>query len=127
MSLNKYPIDEKIFNTGVKMASEFGENLMQPIQDRLILQFAFLGRDHVDFYNKICAEARDEGHKFIYEQMAALAARSETISRTWSYAQFEVHMLAKYPFINEENLKHLYSQGCYYCWKDGIITPLEND
>jgi hypothetical protein len=125
--LNNYPIDEVIFNMGVKMASEFGENFMKPIQDRLMLQFAFLSRDHVDFYNQICIEARDEAHNFVYNQMEKLAAKRETISKTWSYAQFEVHMKAKYPLMNEANLQHLYSQGCYYCWKDGIITPLEND
>lgn len=109
------------------MVSEFGEHLGEPIQKRLMLQFAFLGIDHVDFYDRICTETRDEAHRFVYKQMEELAARNETISKTWSYAQFEVHMLAKYPLMNEDNLRLLYSQGCYYCWKDGIITPLEND
>lgn len=127
MSLNKYPIDPAIFNAGVKMAAEFGEHFMQPIQSRLMLQFAFLGMDHLDFYNIICAKARDEAHKFVYKQMETLAAKSETISNTWSYSTFKVHMEANYPMINEANLTHLYSQGCYYCWKDGIIAPLEND
>lgn len=125
--MNKFSIDEIIFNKGVQLASEFGENWLNPIQDQLMLEFAFLSRDHVDFYNKICIKARDEAYKFVFNQMSDLAGRKETISKTQSFALFEIHMQLKYPMLNEENLKKLYSQGCYYCWKDGMIPPLENE
>lgn len=108
------------------MASEFGPHFMQPIQDRLLHEFTHLTKDQLDLYDKICAQVRDEAHHFVYQQMEKLLTQGKTISKSWSYAQFEVHMKAKYPLINDENLSHLYSQGCYFCWKDGMISPLEN-
>lgn len=127
MASNKIILDPDIFNVALKMIAEFGPTLMEPIQQRLSKEFPQLTEQQLDYYNKITAQARDEGHRFVYKQMEALAAKGETISKSWSWAQFEVHMKAKYPLINHDNLSHLYSQGCYYCWKDGIITPLEND
>ncbi len=127
MSSNKYSIDADIFNIALKMASEFGEDFLQPIQARLAILFPDMMNEQLDLYNKKSGKARDEAYKFVYHQMSDLAAKSETISKSWSFAQFEVHMKAKYPLINEENLSHLYSQGCYFAYKDGIITPLEND
>lgn len=120
-------MDPHIFNIGLKMASEFGENWLTPIQPRLAKEFSELSIDQLELYNKKCTKARDEGHKFVYAQMEELAAKSKTVSKSWSFSQFEVHMKAKYPLINDENLSHLYSQGCYFAYKDGIITPLEND
>lgn len=127
MVSNKIILDPDIFNVALKMATEFGPNLMQPIQERLLKEYPQLCPKHLAYYNEITTKARDEGHRFVYKQMEQLAAKSETISKSWSKALFDVHMQAKFPLIDNENLSHLYSQGCYYCRKDGIITPLEND
>jgi hypothetical protein len=118
-------ISSEIFNAGLKMALEFGPNLNKPIQERIMAQFNAITKEAADTINQVCYQARDEGHHFIYSKLGEIAAKSTTISSLELETQFNQFILAKYLWINAENLGHLYSQGCYYAWKDGYVDVIK--
>lgn len=105
------------------MALEFGPNLNQPINQRLKDQFPQLRGIDLEEANKLCYRVRDEGVNFIYNTLGSVAGKRETIQAD----QLELLLkksLAKYLWISSENLGRIYSQGCYYAWKDGSIEAL---
>jgi hypothetical protein len=116
-------INEEILNHGLNMALEFGPNLNQPIHQRLKQKFPDLNDHKLAEINQLCYDVRDEGVNFILSTLGAVAGKRGTIK----HAELELMLkekLAKYLWINEKNLSHIYSQGCYYAWKDGSIDAL---
>ncbi|RAV99240.1 hypothetical protein [Pseudochryseolinea flava] len=63
----------KILNTGLEFAMEFGPNWLKPIQDRLHASFPSLTTQTLDEYNETCRDVMFKGHEFIYKQLEATA------------------------------------------------------
>ena len=106
--------DEKILNKGLDLAMEWGENRLQPIQEHLKKLLKIFQQKQLDEYNRICRSVMDEGQKMVYEMAEKTGCNGVRID------EWKVKMLQSYPWINDDNISHLYSQGMYYAWKDGM-------
>lgn len=107
-------MDEALLNAGLTMAMEFGQNWLKPIKERLAERFPELSASQRTEYDKICRAAMRFGH----EQVNA-ALRQDITGGDVARTAFNEAVHARYPWIDDENLGHLWSQGCYYAWKDG--------
>lgn len=121
MSLNKQnPPENEILNSGLNFAMEFGENWLQPIQKRLLFKYGFLTSKQRDEYNAICTTTMKIGHEFIYKSLADILDKDETIKENQFKENFKNFMLNEFPWIDKRNMSRLFSQGCYYAYKDGL-------
>jgi hypothetical protein len=102
---------DDLLNEGLSLAMEWGENWLEPTQERLALRRPALSQSELDEINAICQAAMKFGHDSVYD--LALKSGSKT-----KREDFEPVMRARYPWVNSENLSHLFSQGMYYAWKD---------
>lgn len=110
--------ENNILNEGLNIAMEFGENWLNPIQERLSKKYPKLDEEDLDYLNIYCREAMFEGHQFIPQILddANKPILSDQLSEL-----FSDFIRNKYNWINKENINRLFSQGCYYAWKDGYL------
>jgi hypothetical protein len=110
-------MDERILNVGLDLAMEFGKNWLQPIQTRLAKKFPTLSPAQLDEYERACREAMKFGHAQVPIQWRRAGGQEKSARRL-----FDEVVLAAHPWITRTNLSHLFSQGCYYAWKDGDLA-----
>lgn len=109
-------MDTALLNEGLAMAMEFGTNWLQPIQKRLAKKYPQLSQAELDEYDRVCREAMNFGHT----QLGACWREADSEQRQ-AVQFFRRDVLARYPWISDANLSHLFSQACYYAHKDGEI------
>ena len=109
-------MDIGVLNKGLDFAMEFGMNWLRPIQERLAAQFPYLSQAELDEYDRVCREAMNFGHT----QVAACWREAHSENRQ-AFQFFRRDVVARYPWVSDANLAHLFSQGCYYAFKDGEI------
>ncbi|MCO4294088.1 hypothetical protein NF867_14590 [Solitalea sp. MAHUQ-68] len=114
-----------ILNDGLKLAMEFGKNWLQPIQDRLKKKYRFLTLQELNDYDTICRQAMHKGHDFVYNTLTELYDVNQTISNNELKEKLKKTLLDQYPWINTSNLEALFSQSCYYAWKDGLTKCIK--
>ena len=106
-------LNPEILNYGLDLSMEFGENWLQPINDRLANKFPNLTSEEINEYNFICKEVNDIANKYIDENQ-----NSEDTNQMFIHVKFfSDFLINKYNWISENNLSRLYSQSCYYAWK----------
>ena len=105
---------ERVLNVGLRLAMEFGENWLQPIQGRLSNRYPDLSADELAEYNRICQEAMRFGHDYVIRF-------AEENDSGPSFSEFKAAIYSKYPWVSRAKLSRLRSQGHYYAWKDGLI------
>lgn len=103
---------DALLNEGLKLAMEWGQDFLEPVQGRLGARHPDLSGDQLDELNATCQAAMKFGHDFVY----GLAQKSGGNTR---YADFEPAMKARYPWVDAKNVGRLFNQGMYYAWKDG--------
>jgi hypothetical protein len=104
----------EILDHGLTLALAFGPEWLQPIQPQLARRFPTLSSRELDEYDAHCRQVRDVAQQRLSE-LAIGAGELDTVRDQW-----EAEIRAKHPWISEENLRHLYSQGCYYLYKNGF-------
>jgi hypothetical protein len=109
-------MDNAVLNTGLDFAMEFGTHWLQPIQERLAARFPSLSPSDLNEYDQVCREAMKFGHLRLVVCWREARADQQRASELF---RRDIH--ARYPWVSDSNLEHLFSQGCYYAFKDGII------
>lgn len=109
-------MNTSILNTGLKMAMEFGENWLMPIQQRLQAEYSELGQGELNEYNKQCRSAMMLGHKEL-----PLCWREAKADEKVAFVLFSDRIHLEYPWVSDDNLASLFSQSCYYAWKNGDL------
>jgi hypothetical protein len=109
-------MDAQTLNVGLDMAMEFGQNWLRPIQERLHARFPKLSETDLDAYNEQCQAAMKFGHLELRECWRAASSQKDA-----AFQLFRQRVLAAHPWVSAANLDHLFSQGCYYAWKDGEL------
>ncbi|UTW65368.1 hypothetical protein KFE94_11960 [bacterium SCSIO 12643] len=105
---------DEILNSGLNLSMEFGKNLRQPINNRLIKLFPNLSNSQLEMYNSECSCARDYGLNLIYDLYS---------KNTWKVDgkkienEFCNNFKNKYPWVSDSNLVRLFNQGSYYACK----------
>jgi hypothetical protein len=108
--------DEKaLMNYALDLAQEWGDYWLEPIQGRLNKAYPSFTRDELNRYNAIAQDAMQFGHDLVYSM-------AEQQGKNVDETQWRNEYLSRYPWVNEKNLKHLFSTGNYYAWKDGVDT-----
>lgn len=107
-------MDEGLLNAGLKLAMEFGEDWLAPIQSRLAKLHPELTPAELDEYDAACRKAMNFGHEQVADCLRQ-AAGSQAEARR----RFEDLVRSQFDWIDDANLAHLFSQGCYYAWKNG--------
>jgi hypothetical protein len=106
-------LDAAVLNDGLALAMEWGDEWLRPIQERLARAHPELTSDDLDRYDTACRAAMDRGHGLVSElmQRERLAPGDEL------WRRFRAVSSLRDPWISDDNLGHLYSQGCYYAMK----------
>jgi hypothetical protein len=112
--------EEKILNKGLQFALEFGTNWLQPIQSRLSNTFPHLETNDLNNYDRICRTAMKTGHNYIYKKLESAAFENRKLNEKDLARDLKSFLHKDYPWIDDSNLKTIFSQGCYYAWKDGL-------
>jgi len=120
MKLNNGFFTEDILNSGLDYAMDFGKNWLLPIQERLKNKYIFLTEESLNEYDLLCREAMNYGHNFIQQTLLKLHDDKATIKEVELKRHFINSVSNKYLWVNKSNLSKLFSQGCYYAWKDGL-------
>lgn len=107
-------MSEQVLNAGLMLAMEFGENWLQPIQSRLGAEFPELSSRDLERYNSTCREAMDFGHAQFGE-----AVRVDSTGGATAKAAFAELVRRRYSWVDDQSMARLWSQACYYAWKDG--------
>lgn len=110
-------MNDAILNEGLDLAMEFGQHWLQPIQERLRLMHPQILQAGLDEYNRQCQAAMKLGHEVVPE-----CWREASSQQAVAMQLFRQRILAACPWVSEANLQGLFSQGCYYAWKDGSLA-----
>jgi hypothetical protein len=105
--------EEALMNYALDLAQEWGGNWLKPIQDRLSKAYPKLTRSELDKFNAIAQDAMQFGHNLVYSM-------AEQKGKFVDETQWRTEYISRYPWVDEKNLKHLFSTGNYYAWKDGV-------
>jgi len=105
--------EHAIMNDALNLAQEWGGNWLQPVQDRLSKAYPDLTQDELNKYNAIAQEAMKFGYDLVYSMVEQQGIFIDD-------AQWMKKYSSRFPWVNKQNLTHLFSTGKYYAWKDGI-------
>ena len=105
--------NQKIANYGLSFSMEFGQNWLKPINERLSEKYPELLPVELEQYNKLCKEVNTYANDFIRNNPTKQNEKLIFLP----FEKFKKVIHKKYVWINEDNLKQLYSQSCYYAWK----------
>jgi len=119
---NKTSTEIEILNSGLEFAMEFGKNWLKPVQQRLLSKYGVITQDELDKYDQVSREVMNSGHKYIYDSLSKLYDDQHKIGKDKLQEAFNAFILDKYKWVNQDNLSHLFSQGCYYAWKEGLAS-----
>lgn len=108
-------------NLSLDLALAWGSNWAQPIQSRLAAKVDTLSSSDLNEYNNSSQEVLNVGFQFISSRLEGVCDARETIKEKVLKTVFVEYMVSRYPWINEENLKKIFSQALYYAWKDGLV------
>lgn len=114
---NPTPIDvhtqrDEILNAGLRLAMDWGDQWLRPIQQRLSEIYTHLSDESLNQCNTECQATMKFGNELIM-QIAKL--NDGDIDRV----VWRERIRTRATWINEDNLSSLYSQGMYYAYKDG--------
>lgn len=104
--------DEVRLNRALDLAQEWGKEWLQPTQERLKKIYPHVNQAELDHLHTAVQAAMKFGYELVHSM--AEEAGANVCESVWREA-FQV----RYPWVDERNLKHLYSTGRYYAWKDG--------
>lgn len=108
--------DSNILNMSLELTLEWGEHWLAPIQERIMLKLPSLSLNQADFLDLFSKKVQKDINLFIKQTLEKKRIGSEQLKEiVLSYIN------EKYSWINERNSARLFSQGCYYAWKDGLL------
>jgi hypothetical protein len=106
--------EEALLNYSLELAQEWGKQWLKPIQGRLHGAYPELSETECSRLNSIAQAAMKCGHDLVYS-MAQSQGKDNINEAAWRQSFKQL-----YPWVDERNLRHLFSTGMYYAWKDGV-------
>lgn len=101
-------IDNNILNKALSLSLEWGKELLNPIQNRLMHVVPRLSGNDIEKISEYITGVRDDVFKIYCEHYDP---KSQTFG-----SNIVKKVAEKYSWINKSNLSHLDSQGKYYAW-----------
>ena len=84
---------------------EWGADWLKPTQPRLKVLFPALSENQLNDYDAAARAAMTFGHEYVYDRPDC------------EYEQCAIAVRARFPWVSDENLSRVYSQGMYYARK----------
>ncbi len=110
--MNKEKLPDDLLNDGLQLSMEFGENWLTDIGDRLKSKYPQLTVD-LKKCEFLCRKINKHAHDFLREN----PVRNKNEIGFIDFPEFHSLIKAKYSWIDDTNLRKLYSQSCYYALK----------
>ena len=104
----------EILNASLALAMEFGPNLNKPINSRLKKVFPELSRRERNGYNKICQDIVSFGRDYMFDHFYNMKTEKDF---ELMKVKFTEDIRLRNNWINEENIRMLFNQACYYASK----------
>jgi len=99
---------DEMLNHALRLSLEFGPNWLKPVDGRLREKYPELTPGKAREADAICKKIRDFANGGI--AMVFHGRQQESVVRA--------AIMEKWPWIDAENLSHMWSQGMYYAMKD---------
>jgi len=106
-------LSKRTLNSGLSFSMEFGKNWLADIQESLQNDNLELTTSELDFCNKLCKKVNKCAHDYVSNN-PVIGEKEISFVEFYSFTKF---IISKYEWINDKNLRHLYSQSCYYALK----------
>ncbi len=110
--IHRRPSDDELLNEGLGLAMNWGEAWLSPINARLHRLHPYLAAGELEELNVACQGAM----RCAYEAVHVMLGDG---SQALSVDKLAPIVRAGYPWMNDENLARLLSQGVYYAAKMG--------
>lgn len=101
-------------NFALKLSLEWGDSFGKDISERLIKKFPELSIEKVENYKSLCKNIQDECWNLV-------DYKGDSIMVDEFDKRLNETIFQKYQWINKNNQRKLYTQFCYYFWKEGLI------
>jgi len=95
-------MDTVIANKALELAMAWGADWLKPTQARLRVLFPTLSDKQLDEYDAIAQAAMTFGFNHMYASPNSERAQCAHVVR------------ARFPWVSDENVAHIHSQGSYY-------------
>ena len=105
--------ENALLNYSLELAQEWGTFWMKPIQSRLRKAYPSLSEAELDRLDGIARSAMDAGYGLVYSM--AEIGRKRLRREDWIAAYHP-----QFPWVDDRNLRQLFSTGLYYAMKDGV-------
>lgn len=97
-------------NEGLSLAMEWGKDWLTPIQSRLAARHPELSAAELDELDAVCRATMRFGHQLVAE---FVSAHGPDVPR----GKIAATLRAQHPWVDDENMARLHSQGVYYAMK----------
>src|SRR5262249_31060971 len=105
-SLMSKTLPPEALNHALRLSLEWGENFHKPVDERLRKKFPKVSAAQARETDTLCRSIQSFAFRGIEEVYFGKADEGKV----------RKEILEKWPWIDEENLTHLWSQGMYYAW-----------
>ena len=106
--------EEALLNYALELAQEWGDDWLQPIQERLSKAYPHFTEEELNKYNSIA----QEGMKYGYDLVYSMAGKH---GKNTKESEWKASYITRYSWVDKKNLSHLFSTGMYYAMKDGLV------
>jgi len=106
-------LSDHVFNDGLELHMEFGENWLTDIDDRLSKKHPHLSKSELRNMDRLCRRIAKLANDFVRKNIVVKDGKPTFIDSS----DFKTYLLNEYEWINKANLSRLYSQSCYYAMK----------
>jgi hypothetical protein len=110
-------MDPDICNTALKISLQWGPERSTPFKTRLAEARPGISDRDIEALEKQSHEVESAAWGSVVEHMKAHGMKDAPAREAWARP-----LLAKWPWLDDDNLAMLWTQGCYYAWHDGELT-----
>jgi hypothetical protein len=110
-------VDDAVRNEALLISLEWGPRRSIPFEERLAAARPELSGEEVADLRKLTNQVESEAWGTVASFFTAHGMKDRDANAAWTRA-----LLAKWPWLTEKSLAALWTQGCYYAWKDGELT-----
>jgi hypothetical protein len=109
---HRRPSGDELLNEGLGLAMNWGDSWLSPINARLQELHPHLGADEIEACNAACQGAMRLAFETVHTSMGGE-------SKSLSVDALAPIVRARYPWVSDENVARLLTQGTYYAAKTG--------
>lgn len=103
---------EQLYNLALEIVMEWGPNRRTPVELRIIARCRGLDETTAVAAAAEARAAEKMGHDYLWDRSDKAGSGAMCAPQP----EMEAAVLAAHPWVDANNLSHLYQQSCYYVW-----------